>query len=136
MCETPTYKSWNSMIGRCTNPADPSFQRYGGVGITVCERWTTFDNFLADMGIRPAGTSLDRIDPVGNYEPANCRWASAKVQANNRRNNRTVEYRGETMTVRQLSDITGVSYGLLRQRILNGGWDVELALSTPNARAA
>ena len=71
---TPTYSSWKSMMGRCTNPNEPSWGSYGGRGITVCERWGLFDNFLADMGKRPSvDVSLDRIDNSGNYEPGNCR---------------------------------------------------------------
>lgn len=135
MCETPTYSSWDSMIGRCMRPNDPTFGRYGGAGITVCQRWTVFDNFFADMGERPAGTSLDRIDPNGDYEPQNCRWASAKTQANNRRNNRKIAYDGQQVTIRQLSDLTGTDYQLLRERILKRGWDVKRAVTTERRKA-
>lgn len=81
---SPTYSSWDSMIQRCTNKKQTSYKRYGGVGITVCDRWLKYENFLADMGARPAGMSLDRIDPLGNYEVENCRWASPELQARNR----------------------------------------------------
>lgn len=72
------------MITRCCNPNAPKFQRYGARGITVCERWRSFANFLADMGERPEGLTLDRIENDGNYEPGNCRWADASTQCRNR----------------------------------------------------
>src|SRR5206468_1663320 len=82
----PTYRSWYAMKARCTNSNHTSYHHYGGRGITVCERWlNSFEAFLTDMGDRPEGTSLDRIDVNGNYEPSNCKWSTPSEQANNKR---------------------------------------------------
>lgn len=83
---SPTYRSWLAMRQRCANPNHISYPRYGGRGITVCERWSSsFDAFLEDMGVRPPGTSLDRVDNNGIYEPGNCKWSDLSEQASNRR---------------------------------------------------
>ncbi len=89
---SPEYRAWESARQRCNNPKDKDYQHYGGRGITVCKRWRKFSNFLQDMGARPPGTSIDREDVNGNYEPGNCSWATPKQQANNRRNNRRYKW--------------------------------------------
>ena len=94
---TPTYVSWCAMRARCTNSTLKSYRNYGGRGISVCERWEAFEAFLADMGERPAGKSIDRIDVNGNYEPANCRWATASEQRRNQRPRAAAEI-GKAMT--------------------------------------
>lgn len=81
-----TYRSWDGMKQRCLNPKATGYKRYGGAGVTVCERWLKFENFLADMGERPEGTTLDRIDSSRGYEPGNCRWADRSTQNRNRPN--------------------------------------------------
>jgi hypothetical protein len=85
MTGTPVYQAWQNMKDRCCNPKNPGYADYGGRGIKVCDRWLAFLNFYADMGDRPDGLSLDRIDPNGDYEPANCRWADNFVQQQNKR---------------------------------------------------
>ncbi len=82
---SPTWMSWKAMRDRCTRRSMNSYEHYGGRGIRVCERWQFFANFLEDMGKRPDGTTLDRIDVDGHYEPGNCRWATSDVQARNKR---------------------------------------------------
>lgn len=90
-CWSPTYSSWAGMKDRCTNQNHKSYNNYGGRGIKVCERWMDFRNFLKDMGERPEGMSIDRIDVNGDYEPGNCRWATAKQQSSNKRNSTSLE---------------------------------------------
>lgn len=121
---SPTYSSWANMLKRCRAPANPKFPLYGGRGITVCERWHLFDNFLADMGDKPDSMTLERIDVNGNYEPANCCWASPKDQANNKTTNRIIEWNGKSQTSARWADELGISYGALRQR-LHRGWTLD-----------
>ena len=85
--ESSTYKSWRAMKSRCLNPNDPNFEHYGLMGVTVCDKWMEFEGFLEDMGERPEGLSLDRINPWKNYEKANCRWADSATQKRNTRQN-------------------------------------------------
>lgn len=82
---TRTYVSWDSMIQRCTNPKTKNWRWYGAMGVAVCDRWRKFANFYEDMGDRPEGMTLDRINPAGNYEPGNCRWADSLTQGRNKR---------------------------------------------------
>lgn len=127
---TPTYIVWRGMISRCFHSSASSYKRYGGRGITVCDRWLKFENFLADIGKRPTGMSIDRIDSNGDYEPGNCRWTTSKQQANNRSNNRVIKYKDKEMTAKEWSEFVGISYSCLMGR-LRSGWSIEKALVTP-----
>lgn len=129
--KTPTYRSWASMIMRCTNPARWQFKYYGGRGITVCPKWReSFAAFLADVGERPDGTTLDRIDNDRGYEPGNCRWATRQEQARNSRRVRLIEHNGESHPVVVWSERTGIPAKIIQQRLARG-WSAARALS-PN----
>lgn len=129
-----THYLWNTyakMIARCYTPSDKSYKRYGARGITVCERWReSFVNFLADMGDRPDGCSIDRIDNDGPYAPENCRWATLSQQNSNTRQNHNLTYDGETLTIAQWSLRLGISQHTIRNR-LRYGWSVERTLTEP-----
>ena len=135
---SPTYRSWQNMIARCSQPSNPAFKHYQKRGITVCARWRSFENFLADMGERPPGNyTLDRKDNAGHYAPGNCRWATKREQANNRVTNVMFEYRGQRLTFADLVRVTGANKELLAGRLLRGKggpWTVESALETPSRR--
>lgn len=127
---SPTYKSWHMMKQRCNNPNYNQFKDYGGRGIQVCERWLTFENFLADMGVRPPGMSLDRKEQNGHYEPGNCRWASRSDQQRNRRTNRVLELDGRAMLITDWAKELDLTVQALIGRI-NRGWPLEQALTMP-----
>lgn len=120
-CRSPEYESWLHMIGRCTCKTNRVYSLYGGRGISVCENWFSFENFLKDVGFRPSKDhSIDRIDVNGNYEPSNCRWATKSEQARNRRTNVMVSIDGQTKCVKEWCEITGVNPGTALSRIKNG----------------
>lgn len=128
MYGTPTYKSWSEMKCRCKNPSHSKGNCYAG--ISYCEEWESFEIFYRDMGKRPEGTTLDRINPYGNYEPSNCRWADYHTQATNKRNSRYLTLNGITRHISEWSKITGIKRRTISARILNYGWSTEKALTT------
>jgi len=132
MGKTSTYLSWQEMKRRVTDPNKESYKYYGARGITICDRWKeSFENFLSDMGPRPEGTTLDRKEVNGNYEPDNCKWSTQKEQCNNRRDNRHITWNGETLNLAQWAERTGIGEGIIRDRIDIWNWPVEKALTKP-----
>jgi hypothetical protein len=118
---TGTYRSWNAMWQRCTNPRNAKHASYGATGITVCERWRDFRCFLADMGERPEGTTIDRFPNLkGNYEPGNCRWAAPRAQQQNIKSNRLITFDGQTKCQNQWARDTGIAAKLIAFRIKRG----------------
>jgi hypothetical protein len=129
---SPEWNAWQGMKGRCYCPNTTQFSRYGGRGITVCDRWRDdFGAFLADMGPKPTPAhELDRIDSDGNYEPNNCRWATRTQQSRNTARNRFIEFLGERLCVAEWAERLGVPYERLLGR-LERGWPIEQALMAP-----
>lgn len=132
--ESKAYKSWRAMNARCCRPSHKNYERYGGRGIKICDRWADkngFTNFLFDMGEPPEKFSLDRIDNDGNYEPANCRWASQLTQARNSSKVKKLTFRGVSRCLSEWAEITGISSSTIWQRIYSRGWSIEETLTTP-----
>jgi hypothetical protein len=127
-----SYSAWKQMRARCQRPAHAYFKHYGGRGIKVCERWQKFENFLADMGEPPQGTSLDRLNNDGDYEPANCAWRTQVEQMYNRRTTIHVLFQGERLSLRDWSERTGIPRATLHNRIVLLSWAPERALTTPH----
>jgi hypothetical protein len=125
-----TYSSWQAMNRRCFAPNQKFYSFYGGRGITVCERWRSFVNFLADMGDRPKGATMDRIDCDGHYCPENCRWATRKQQASNRRGRILLDHDGQRMMIWEWARQLNVRTKTLHYRFLRG-WTTAEILTTP-----
>lgn len=132
MTETRVYRIWQAMLTRCRNKNTINYANYGGRGITVCERWLSFENFLADMGHPEAGQSIDRINNDGNYEPQNCQWANRETQSRNKRNSRIISFNGETKTLGEWAKQLGMDQSSLRERLEK--WPLEISLTKPKKR--
>lgn len=122
-----TYRIWTNMKSRCSNPKFDSYKWYGGRGIKVCERWGSYENFVADMGEAPSGMTIDRQDSDGDYGPGNCKWATWTDQQNNRRNNKPLEHNGVTMNQTQWGRELNIDHRAISAR-LKKGWTVAQAL--------
>ncbi len=118
---TREYRAWQAMWTRCTNPNTKDWPNYGGRGVTVCEDWKHFENFLQDMGECPEGYSLDRRDNNGSYNVANCRWASNDIQKTNKSNSNLVQIEGETVTITEACRILGLSHAAIRKHADRNG---------------
>ncbi len=136
---TRLYYVWRNMLNRCYNSKVSDYPNYGGRGISVCKEWKddfgTFSEWAFSSGYNPKAKrgecTLERKDPNRNYDPGNCRWATETEQANNKRSNQYIEYKGERLTLTQAAKATGVPYKTLHKRICVLHWDVDRALSTP-----
>lgn len=129
---SPEYHSWVSMKVRCYNKNRRSYKHYGAKGVTVCDRWVhSFENFYKDMGARPEGKTLDRIDVYGNYEPSNCRWADSVTQARNSRQTVSVRLNGVTKYLVEWCEYLNISINTVRCRVNKHGWSYEKALTEP-----
>lgn len=124
---TPTYRAWTAMLDRCDNKKSTYYKDYGACGINVCERWRSFENFLADMGVVPHGHTLERVDNDKGYGPDNCRWATRAEQGLNRRTNVRLTHNGLTLTLTEWAERLGINRATLYTRRFKG-WPTERIL--------
>lgn len=129
--EKRTHQSWADMRNRCNNPNNHAYTRYGGRGIKCDPRWEHYRDFVADMGLKPDGKTLERVDNNRGYSPENCVWASYREQGRNTRVNRLLTHDGVTLTAVEWSERLGINFTTLRNRLNAYGWSVEKALTTP-----
>jgi hypothetical protein len=127
--EKRTYQSWADMRNRCRNARHRRYGFYGGRGIKVCERWDSFAAFVEDLGLKPDGLTLERLDNNGDYEPDNCKWATYREQNKNTRSTTVYEYRGRRQTIEEWADEVGMPRSTLSERIHGYGWDISVALT-------
>lgn len=132
---TPEYKAYAAMIARCFQKGNRAYPRYGGRGITVCDRWRNhFDLFRADMGPKGQGMTLERVDNNKGYSPENCQWATMTQQARNRSNNRALTHEGVSRSLAEWAEVAGLPYSVLYSRINCYGWDLHRAIQTPSGK--
>lgn len=122
MCKTSEYRSWTGMRRRCLIPSDDAYRHYGARGISIDPRWDTFEQFIADMGLKPRGYEIDRIDNDGPYSPENCRWALKADNLRNKRNVRWLELNGERKPLSQWASTFGVTRQALHEYVKHHGW--------------
>ena len=127
--DTETYKSWIHMRRRCNNRNSTQFKYYGGRGIKICDRWNHYEHFLADMGEKPEGLTIERTDNNGDYCPKNCRWATREDQMMNRRNTLFITYRDKTKTLKEWSEDLKIKYSILWKRLYAHGMPIEKAFT-------
>jgi hypothetical protein len=131
------YEIWSGIIRRCLNPSSSSYPRYGGRGISVCERWRKFENFLEDMGPRPPGLTIDRLNNDGHYEPSNCAWRSYKDQARNKSGNRRLTLAsGESITLREVCERFAITEKTLRYWLRKHGNNTAAVMESLRARSS
>jgi hypothetical protein len=129
---TKEYRTWKNMKTRCFDSSNHAYKNYGGRGITVCDRWKdSFENFYADMGERPEGQSIDRIDNNKGYSPENCRWATTKEQSQNKRTNVMITFNEKTQCLTAWAADLQISIKCLRSRLYRSKWSIEKSLTTP-----
>jgi hypothetical protein len=134
--KTPTWLIWVAMVQRCGPTASGKNRAwYFDKGIRVCDRWKSYENFFADMGDRPDGHQIDRIDTNGNYEPGNCRWVTPKINSRNRTNNTRIEFEGELLTVAEWAEKKCWPRHVISNR-LQYGWPIERILTEPVRKIA
>jgi len=128
------YRILRAMYQRCSNPKNSGWKNYGGRGISVCERWRTFSNFLSDMGECPGTLTIERLNNNGNYEPGNCAWRTRKQQQRNMRRNRVIKVNGITGCISELAEIFNIDVNTVHGR-LRWGWPPEAAFTVPAHRS-
>lgn len=134
MSKTKTYNTWRGMVERCTREDHIGWEDYGGKGVTICDEWFEFENFFRDMGERPEGMTLDRIDPTQGYSKQNCRWATLRDQAINKRGVPFHTFAGFPLSFGEWAELLGIDRRILVRRFYQSKWNLEKTLTTPVRR--